>query len=353
MKKILIFILITLTASCSLLPDNGSNEVAVIKNAEENAKLLISKHVDKEIERGKDSINVAFKDAIARAQTNFNDMYSSIESSLDKKTTNIKNELDGRIIVLEKSIKKANMRFSICIGLSLISIILFILIIIFIKSKSSNSKNELDEIILNKIKECHAIREEIRAIINGKNPNRYQSVSQSINEKDIEKVIDSFLKSDRFKVILQQYLREENFHPNKSEKLRNNEITNQGTRCENEDNVNSKASINTEILVKHIYARESDSMHILNYQEEFQRGKSLYLLTIKETNGTQADITICIDKEGVKERILKNDTQYLEPICKVIRSSMNPTNVIVTSIGKAELIGDVWTVTKCVEVEIR
>ena len=280
-------------------------------------------------------------------------MYSSIESSLDKKTTNIKNELDGRIIVLEKNIKKANMRFSICIGLSLISIILFILIIIFIKGKSSNSKKELDEIILNKIKECHAIREEIRAIINGKNLNRYQSVSQSINEKDIEKVIDSFLKSDRFKVILQQHLRGEVVHYNNSTNLDNNAFTNQGAECGKEVDINTNDSVNNAPSVKSIYAKESDTMHILNYQEEFQRGKSLYLLTIKETNGTQADITICIDKEGVKERILKNDTQYLEPICKVIRSSMNPTNVIVTSIGKAELIGDVWTVTKCVEVEIR
>jgi hypothetical protein len=72
-----------------------------------------------------------------------------------------------------------------------------------------------------------------------------------------------------------------------------------------------------------------------------------------EPNASTAEVSICIDQEEVKQRVLKFDSQYLEPICTVTRSSNEPTQVVINATGLAERIGEEWKVVRPVIVEIK
>lgn len=105
--------------------------------------------------------------------------------------------------------------------------------------------------------------------------------------------------------------------------------------------------------VYQIYAKESNSMILSSIQDTYQKGKSIYRLTMSEANAYTAEVSICIEQEEVKQRILKFDSQYLEPICSVTRSSNDPTQVLIKTTGTAERIGEEWKVIKPITVEIK
>lgn len=105
--------------------------------------------------------------------------------------------------------------------------------------------------------------------------------------------------------------------------------------------------------VYQIYAKESNSMILSSIQDTYQKGKSIYRLTMPEANAYTAEVSICIEQEEVKQRILKFDSQYLEPICSVTRSSNDPTQVLIKATGTAERIGEEWKVIKPITVEIK
>ena len=94
-------------------------------------------------------------------------------------------------------------------------------------------------------------------------------------------------------------------------------------------------------------------MILSNIQDTYQKGKSIYKLTMSEPNASNAEVSVCIEQEEVKQRILKFDSQYLEPICSVIRSSNEPTEVIIKTTGTAERIGEDWKVIRPITVEIK
>ena len=102
-----------------------------------------------------------------------------------------------------------------------------------------------------------------------------------------------------------------------------------------------------------IYAKESNSMVLSNIQDTYQKGKSIYKLIMSEPNASTAEVSVCIEQEEVKQRILKFDSQYLEPICSVTRSSNDPTQVVIKTTGTAERIGEEWKVIRPIIVEIK
>ena len=64
-----------------------------------------------------------------------------------------------------------------------------------------------------------------------------------------------------------------------------------------------------------------------------------------------ADITLCLDQEGVQRRILSANNEMLTPICSVERRSPEPQKVIIEKAGKAEMIEqDSWKVTTPISV---
>jgi hypothetical protein len=72
-----------------------------------------------------------------------------------------------------------------------------------------------------------------------------------------------------------------------------------------------------------------------------------------DPNASTAEISVCIEQEEVKQRILKFDSQYLEPICSVTRSSNEPSQVVIKTTGLAERVGEEWKVIKPIIVEIQ
>lgn len=110
---------------------------------------------------------------------------------------------------------------------------------------------------------------------------------------------------------------------------------------------------NTAKPLYELYAKESNSMQLTSVQNSYQKGKSIYKLTLADSYSDIAHVTLCLEQEDAKERILSYGDKYLEPICDVSRLSNQPTTIEVKSTGTARKIGNEWRVIKQVKVEIK
>ena len=102
-----------------------------------------------------------------------------------------------------------------------------------------------------------------------------------------------------------------------------------------------------------LFARDSMSNILSNVQATFQQGKSVYKLILANADSTNAEVTLCIEREDVKQRILGNDSQFIEAICDVRKSTSSPTEIYVREKGLAEKNGDDWRVTRKIVVEFK
>ena len=200
-----------------------------------------------------------------------------------------------------------------------------------------NEKHRVKEIINEEINSNNVIRNEIRKIADGQiSFNRPQTGTYS--QATIDRMIETFMRSKKFGDILKQYI---------SSLLPTRNIA-ETTKKELPVTQPAKRPM------YQIYAKEStNSMILSNIQDTYQKGKSIYKLTMSEPNASNAEVSVCIEQEEVKQRILKFDSQYLEPICSVIRSSNEPTEVIIKTTGTAERIGEDWKVIRPITVEIK
>lgn len=100
-----------------------------------------------------------------------------------------------------------------------------------------------------------------------------------------------------------------------------------------------------------LFARDSETTTLNGIQSSFQKGKSIYKLVLINKDDRYADITLCLEQEGVQRRILSSNIEMLTPICSVEHKSPEPQKVIVEKVGKAEMIEqDSWKVTTPISV---
>lgn len=129
----------------------------------------------------------------------------------------------------------------------------------------------------------------------------------------------------------------------------NQAIRAKNAACITPGNVQEDSLRNSVIL----YARESDTNLLSTVETSFQRGKSLYKLVLDNKDERKAKISLCIDQEEAKLRILNTDTQYLEPICVVQNHVNNPREVFVKKTGFAEKSEGGWYVIEPIMVEFK
>lgn len=331
MKKIIIILSVIALASCSLLPDNGGKDIEAINKAEQTAKANINQYTDQEIARAKREIGDQVASVVSKADSTLTRQFNAVAQSLNTEAEKTKKELSGKISGIEDNITKAKAISFIGIAIGLLGIILAILAY---RKRPRTNVTRVKDLIAEEINANDFIRNEIRRIAGGQGSSyRPQTITPS--QATIERAIEEYLANKKFKDTLQQYIA----------------LATAPTQSVAENIKMEPAT--TAKPVYQIYAKESNSMILSSIQNTYQKGKSIYRLTMSEANASTAEVSICIEQEEVKQRILKFDSQYLEPICSVTRSSNEPSQVVIKTTGMAERVGEEWKVIKPIIVEIK
>lgn len=329
MKKFIFLFSVVLLASCSLLPEMGAKNTALI-DAEKKAKDEITKHADLVVKSAEKSIDSLVVATMGNIKSDLSSISQTLQKSFDDKVSKAETSLNTKFEDHNKSIKESVIIGSIGIALGLIGLIA----IVFIYRKLSRklmSSGKVRKIFSEEITrpDNNQLRQEIIRILN----EEQKKYEQKIPIKDI---VSALVDNRRF-----------------------NELIATKTAASTPNNVaninNAKPNPVEQIdapLEYYFYARESNSMTLNNLQDTYQIGKSIYHLTMKEPNATTAELSICMEDDA-KRRIINFEGESLKPICNVTNTTCNPTNIIVISKGLAERNGNVWIVTRKVDVEIR
>ena len=294
MKKIIILLSVITLASCSLLPNNGENDNEAIKKAQQTAQENISQYTDQEIARAKKEIDNAVASVISKADSTLTKQFTAVEKSLNAKAEETKKELSGKISGIEDNITKAKAISFIGIAIGILGIVLAFFAY---RKRPRTNVNRVKNIITEEINTNDYIRNEIRRIAGGQSSS-YRPQTSAPSQATIDRAIEAYLASKKFKDILQQYI--------------------------------ALATAPTQSVAENIKMEPATT-----------------------AKAYTAEVSICIEQEEVKQRILKFDSQYLEPICSVTRSSNDPTQVLIKTTGTAERIGEEWKVIKPITVEIK
>lgn len=357
MKKILFFIPLLLNLwGCDTFEIKVREEVEsyhnkYYKNWKEENKNEFSMFVDKEIGRANDSINNIAKLVISKADSDLKDKLIHIENIINQKVEGTKIELDKQIKEHNTTISNLEEKIShleyIAYGGGTIASIAFILsLIAFIRTLKLSkyaSKNYVDD-MSNQLKDQWQLsKTELLAECqkmyhySPKNYPNYQGSSSDIS-------IDELKKSNQFRSLIKSLF--EDFMPN-TKVIGDMSSLNKG----------KQPSLDNKVLDNNnnyqFFAQRSKTIILSEITELFDKGYSIYQLSMNNINSDTADITICLNQEGVKQRVLKNGVEFLEPICKVTNLSSDPKEVTITSIGKAQRVGDDWHVIKPIEVEFQ
>lgn len=334
MKKIIIILSVIALASCSLLPDNGGKDIEAINKAEQTATANISQYTDQEIARAKREIGNQVASVVSKADSTLTRQLNAVAQSLNTEAEKTKKELSGKISGIEDNITKAKAISFIGIAIGLLGIILAILAY---RKRPRTNVTRVKDLIAEEINANDFIRRnEIRRIA-GEQGSSYRPQSSAPSQATIDRAIEAYITSKKFADILQQHM----------------SSTAVPTQTVVESTKVGPSVAPAAKPMYQIYAKESSSMVLSSIQETYQKGKSIYKLTMPDPNASTAEISVCIEQEEVKQRILKFDSQYLEPICSVTRSSNEPSQVVIKTTGVAERVGEEWKVTKPIIVEIK
>ena len=258
---------------------------------------------------------------------------ATIRDNISREATE---QINARLSDTKKQIDNSMEVARLALILSLIAIGLGTIIVVLLLNTRKNCRDfNIRRIIYDSLYDDEQINGRIKHLIDSQSSTAQSR--QGITKKEVERILEEFLCSKKFKDVLNLYVatiavkRTETSHTRKVDNLERTEV---------------KVSYQ-------IFAKESTSMILSNIQDSYQKGKSIYKLTMSEQNASTAEVSICIEQEEVKQRILKFDSQYLEPICSVTRSSNDPTQVLIKTTGTAERIGEEWKVIRPIIVEIK
>lgn len=344
MKKIILIISILAVSfsSCSLLSDEGSKDITAIQNAENEAVQRIQKASVTEIESAKREISLAATDVISKADTTLTKKFQVVE----QKAEAIEKDFGNRIQGIEDRITRSYIVGLVGTFIGIVGLIIAIL------AYKKNRTDQVKDLINKQVKDL--INKEvfnnpkltIQRIVNETSNSRQQTgstYSSTTQQQVIQKTIKNYIDSREFKDQLEVILKAQTRKPD------------QPSVSTETSSVNPPRTVMQPAVKSsyELYAKESNSMQLSSIQSSYQKGKSIYKLILADPNSNTAQVSLCIEQEDAKERILAYDNQYLDPICLVSRLSSQPTNVEVKSAGTAERIGEEWKVTKQVIVEIK
>lgn len=343
MKKIALYISISiltvLFSHCSSNEESKNN--AAIQMAETEAVQRIKKTSATEVENAKKEINSAVADVISKADTTLNKKLQTIESTMIQKAEETKKDLGSQIQGIKNKIIKSYIIGLVGVFIGLVGIIIAILA--YKKNPHTNIKRVKD-LIHEELRKPNFLNE---ILYNSTGtPNSYLQTGpgySSMTQQQIIREMKTYISSKSFEDQL------ENILQTLSKKSVSHNASTETTSVNPSNVVVQPETKKTYEL----YAKESDSMQLTSIQNSYQKGKSIYKLILSDPNSNTAQVSLCIEQEDAKERILAYDNQYIEPICQVSRLSTQPTTVKVKRNGTAERIGEEWKVSKQVIVEIK
>lgn len=258
---------------------------------------------------------------------------SSVSESINKKL-NAFNEESG------KANRFATIAVFIAIGAILLSVVFFILLL-----RRTSHDSIVEEVV-----KSHTVRRKIEEIIRDyTNAEASPQVKNGISKADVEAEVRKYLSSNDFKQIIAGLYPTQNALVNDDSGQR----TDSGNASP--DNIFGQTQANVLVNKVEFYARDSREMRLTGVSPVYQQGKSIYRLVLTSSDSQNAEISICVDKDEVKRRILKSSNDLLEPVCKVERQKSNPDDLttINAKSGKAEKVsGDIWRITEQITVEL-
>ena len=361
MKRIIILFL---AAVCTIMScdkfkaEDNTEQEKRIEEAQNTALKAIDEASSSAIAAAKQAITTATAKAVEGAGKDIsvviNDAKKEIQSAVE---SSVRESIDTKLNAFNEKLCKAN-RFAeiavlIALGAILLSFFFFILLlrrtshdsIVENVVKSRRVKRKTEEIIrdytnaearpqvengISKDDVVAAVREylnnpDFKQII----AKLYPQVKNGISKDDVEAAVREYLNSPDFKQIIASL-------PPTQGNTSGQPQTNPGTKVE-------------------LFAKDSCEKCLTGVSPVYQQGKSIYRLVLTSSDSQNAEISICVDKDEVKRRILKSSNDLLEPVCKVERQKSNPDDLttINAKSGKAEKIsGDTWRITEQITVEL-
>ena len=323
MKKL--YILLVLFITCISCDSLGNKEG--IKKAKTDAVEAVNKAKDKAIDDARNEIAKVATSQLMEAN-------DSIKKAIENAKTTIKAETSAEI---ESKLKATENRIK---GVALLGLIggllslagLIVACLAFKRAKIS--RRFVNDILSDAIYNNEDVKNRIEmlaiASVNSKQTN------QPLTKKNVEDILRLYLySSNEFKSFIYNCVRGQ----------LGQQPCNTG-QVRNETSLSSTSSYE-------LFARDSMSNILSNVQTSFQQGKSVYKLILANADSTNAEVTLCIERDDVKQRILGNDSQFIEAICDVRKSTSSPTEIYVREKGLAEKNGDDWRVTRKIVVEFK
>lgn len=286
----------------------------------------------------------ALKD-IDNSRKNAIEEINSIAYETEKKLNNINTIIKD----LNDKIQKISDRITPAYILSIIGLVIGLIgliIALFAYKGIGTNTDQVKETINEEVGNNPILQNIIRNIVH-KTPNNGQQSSRSTSfiEQQVKSEVEKYVNTTEFKVQLENILK--------------TSLTSTDT---NQPYIQTIFSPTNQVVTKkqiatkssyELYAKDSTTMQLSGIQSSFQRGKSVYKLILENSDSNIAQLSLCIEQEDTKRRILTYGNQYLEPICIVHLLSNKPTNVEVKTPGTAERDGEEWKVTKQITVEIK
>jgi len=326
MKKIVAIGAFVLVAGCSLM----KNDNAAVKQAEKNAITKITEVTDQAVKDAKDQIDAAIAERLERADTTLSQSIhvarATISHEVEKANETIRSEIADK--------KKCFIRFA-CIVFALTGIV----VAIFVLCCNRNlTRKRLYKEIVRAIADDPEVRENIRML---ENPDRMrqQANDSGFSRAIVERYIDDYVSSRKFMDVLAAVI-------GSASSGMNGRVA---TASESSSQV-----VPVQASSHELFARNSTSMILSDIRDSYQRGKSIYKLILADSDSDTAEVDLCLDQDDAVQRILRNDNQFLEPVCMLRRESYSPNTVTVKNRGWAEkLSNSEWKVTKAIIVELK
>lgn len=322
MKKLYILFLLAFITGCSSF---GNKEG--IEKAKTEAIEAVNKAKDKAIKDAKAQIATA-------ATTQLMEANDSIKNAIENAKITIKEmtmlEVDSRLKETDNRIKNSALLGLIGTFLGVIGIVAACIAV----KRTKVSRGYIYDILCEAIYKNEEVKSRIEMLVKTSTNNK--PIGQQLTKKNVEDIIRLYLYSNKeFQDYLYNYV--------KGLIGQHNNNTDQGRT----NSSSSRANL------YELFARDSMTNILSNVQTSFQSGKSIYKLILNNADSTNAEITLCIERADVKQRILGNDSQFIEAICDVRKVTNAPTEIEVKEKGIAEKSGDDWKVTKKIIVEFK
>lgn len=342
MKRIILILSIFICASCIVSCDENMYATN-IDEALTKAKTDIKACTNTEIIRAKKEISNEVANVISKADTTLTSKFKEVEKSLNNKAEETSKKVERKISSTKKQIERAEL-----IGyIGIITGLLGIVFAIFIYRKRSIEENmtklKIYEEITELRNEINKKHNEIKHFYELTTKAKSQYPSSQITQNQIERIVEKYMNEKYSKGPVQASTNtcistEINKKEPNLPKVEAKNVTDRSTTAKREF---------------YLFAKDSRTTILSNVNDCYQKGKTVFKLSMEDANATSADVSICIEQEDLRQRILTYDSQYLEPICEVTRTSTEPCEIIIKSKGIAERIGEDWNVTKPVIIEIK